>query len=130
MEWWVALPPHVRPAANRGFGWLGGCPLADPGLDPRGSGTILVVEDEPGVRAMLVRVLADAGYTPVVAEHGAAALDVLRTANEPSRVRLVISSGQADHGRRDTRRADCGGMAGITAARGVGPPGRAREPRE
>jgi response regulator RpfG family c-di-GMP phosphodiesterase len=74
MEWWVALPPHVRPAANRGFGWLGGCPLADPGLDPRGSGTILVVEDEPGVRAMLVRVL-----------------DVLRTANEPSRVRLVIS---------------------------------------
>jgi response regulator RpfG family c-di-GMP phosphodiesterase len=91
MEWWVALPPHVRPAANRGFGWLGGCPLADPGLDPRGSGTILVVEDEPSVRAMLVRVLADAGYTPVVAEHGAAALDVLRTANEPSRVRLVIS---------------------------------------
>jgi two-component system cell cycle sensor histidine kinase/response regulator CckA len=56
---------------------------------PRGAGTILVVEDEPSVRAIMVRVLSEAGYAPLVAEHGAAALEVLRSAD--GGVRLVIA---------------------------------------
>jgi signal transduction histidine kinase/CheY-like chemotaxis protein len=42
--------------------------------DPRGSETILVVEDEPQVRALACDVLIEHGYTVLVAENGAAAL--------------------------------------------------------
>ena len=49
-----------------------------------------MVEDEPIVRAIMVRVLSEAGYAPLVAEHGAAALDVLRSPNGGA-VRLVIA---------------------------------------
>jgi PAS domain S-box-containing protein len=56
---------------------------------PQGEGTILVVEDEGSVRAMMVRALTEAGYTTLLAEHGAAALETLETRN--GAVRLVIA---------------------------------------
>jgi PAS domain S-box-containing protein len=56
-------PPPVAPAA---------APL------PRGTETILVVEDEPAVRMFAVRVLRDLGYTLLEAGNGVEALGVAR----------------------------------------------------
>ena len=42
--------------------------------DPR----VLVVDDDEGIRDLVAVVLADQGYEVSVAEHGAAALDLLR----------------------------------------------------
>jgi CheY-like chemotaxis protein len=50
-------------------------PLADP--PPRGSGTILVVDDEPAVRGSVRQVLADSGYRVLEAGDGRAALGLL-----------------------------------------------------
>lgn len=44
---------------------------------PRGHETIMVVEDEPSVRAVVVQLLKNLGYTVVEAEDGAEALDRL-----------------------------------------------------
>jgi PAS domain S-box-containing protein len=44
---------------------------------PRGHETILVVEDEPSVRAVVVRLLKNLGYTVIEAEDGIEALDRL-----------------------------------------------------
>jgi len=46
---------------------------------PRGSETILIVEDDAMVRELAVRQLCDLGYTVLEAETGARALDVLRS---------------------------------------------------
>jgi PAS domain S-box-containing protein len=43
-----------------------------------GSETLLVVEDEDTVRALTLRVLADAGYAVVAARHGEEALELIR----------------------------------------------------
>ncbi len=43
-----------------------------------GTETLLVVEDEDTVRALTLRVLADAGYAVVAARHGAEALELVR----------------------------------------------------
>lgn len=59
----------------------GSAPVADP-LDP-----ILVVDDEPAVRALFVRALRAAGYQTLEAADGQAALEVL----EQRRVALVLS---------------------------------------
>ena len=48
----------------------------DSGLDMRGSGTLLVVEDEEPVRALLGRILGAAGYTVLAAATGEQALDL------------------------------------------------------
>jgi len=50
---------------------------APPG-PPRGHETILVVEDEPQLRDLTRQFLETRGYTVLVAEHGAAAIDVAR----------------------------------------------------
>jgi CheY-like chemotaxis protein len=42
-----------------------------------GTGTILVVEDEPAVRALVTRVLEADGFQVLAAEHGQAALELL-----------------------------------------------------
>ena len=43
---------------------------------PRGSETVLVVEDEPGVRAVILRTLQEQGYTVLEARHGIEALQI------------------------------------------------------
>lgn len=47
------------------------------GAEPAGTGTVLVVEDEPGVRTLLVRVLRTAGYQVLEAQDAANARRVL-----------------------------------------------------
>jgi CheY-like chemotaxis protein len=49
---------------------------SDSSGDTRGTGTLLVVEDEEPVRALLCRVLAAAGYTVLAAATGEQALDL------------------------------------------------------
>jgi CheY-like chemotaxis protein len=69
----------------------GGAPPSKPSSMPKpaeGSGdvplatdkaTILVVDDDEGVRGVFEDVLTDAGYAVIVAEHGTQALKLLRT---------------------------------------------------
>ena len=40
---------------------------------------MLVLDDEPSIRDFLGRVLTREGYRPVIAQTGAAALDIVRT---------------------------------------------------
>jgi signal transduction histidine kinase/CheY-like chemotaxis protein len=47
------------------------------GTVPRGSGRVLIVEDEPGVRDILAAILNDLGYSVLTARDGAAALRAL-----------------------------------------------------
>ncbi|HEY0712465.1 MAG TPA: response regulator [Polyangia bacterium] len=54
---------------------------AGPG-NPHVCGGVLIVDDDEGIRAALSQALADEGYPVLAAEHGAEALDVLRT-SEP-----------------------------------------------
>jgi signal transduction histidine kinase/ActR/RegA family two-component response regulator len=54
----------------------------------RGSGTILVVDDEDVVRKIAKNALEQAGYTVLLAESGQAAIDLLKTAGE--QVSLVL----------------------------------------
>ena len=55
----------------------------------RGTETVLVVEDEPAVRALAKVVLERQGYTVLVAENGAAALDVATRDPRPIHVLLT-----------------------------------------
>jgi two-component system, cell cycle sensor histidine kinase and response regulator CckA len=56
--------------------------------DLQGVGTVLVADDEEGVRALVANVLQDAGYTVEMATDGAHAVEQLRRLG--SRVRLVL----------------------------------------
>jgi signal transduction histidine kinase len=49
------------------------------GVPRKGTETILLVEDEEGVRRLLKHILSKQGYTVLEAGHGAAALDILKT---------------------------------------------------
>ncbi len=53
-------------------------PVATPAPPPRGRETILVVEDEAGVRALVIKLLQDLGYRLLQAQSGPHALDVWR----------------------------------------------------
>ncbi len=57
--------------------------------DYRGSESILVVEDEEGVRAFVSRALRELGYHVLEARHGEDAIDVLRGRDEP--VHLLVT---------------------------------------
>jgi two-component system, cell cycle sensor histidine kinase and response regulator CckA len=57
-------------------------------LDSEGAGTILVVDDEEGVRSLAATVLNDAGYTVELAADGGEALERLREMGD--QVRLVL----------------------------------------
>lgn len=65
--------------------------MTHPGLSSTGSRapTILIVDDEDIVRALVARALREAGYRVVQAQHGAAALAVLESGRET--VHLVIT---------------------------------------
>jgi two-component system, cell cycle sensor histidine kinase and response regulator CckA len=58
-------------------------------LSYRGSATVLVAEDEPHVRAQVVRILAGAGYKVVEAENGLAAIEQFRAASHEIDVVLL-----------------------------------------
>ncbi len=80
---WDIYLPQASPV-------LGGGPDHQPGLAPeRGSGTILVVDDEPMLRALARRTLEIYGYTVLEAEHGEAA--ILQMALAGTSVALVVA---------------------------------------
>jgi two-component system, cell cycle sensor histidine kinase and response regulator CckA len=56
---------------------------------PRGTETIIVADDEDGVRTWIARVLRDCGYTVLEARHGAEALRLY--AENAATVRLVLT---------------------------------------
>jgi two-component system, cell cycle sensor histidine kinase and response regulator CckA len=79
----VLLPvPRERRAPDRVSGHF----LVEPGL--QGVGTILVADDEEGIRALVSNVLGDAGYTVELAEDGQQAVERLRDLGDD--VRLIL----------------------------------------
>jgi len=76
----VFLPLHDEPVERR--------PPPAPARDLRGVETILVADDEPGIRDLLKQSLSELGYTVHAADNGAEA--VARFARNPSSVDLVI----------------------------------------
>lgn len=56
---------------------------------PRGSGTILLVEDDPAVRGLAREVLREQGYTVLTAANGEEALQVVET--HPGRIDLLMT---------------------------------------
>jgi PAS domain S-box-containing protein len=56
--------------------------------DVQGIGTILVADDEEGVRSLVTSILGEAGYTVELAQDGAEAIERLRELGE--RVRLIL----------------------------------------
>lgn len=76
---------------------------------PRQHGTVLIVEDEPSVREVVVTALADLGFSPLAAADGLAGLKILRAA---PKIDLLIAD------------IDLPGMNGVemvTAARSLRP---------
>jgi PAS domain S-box-containing protein len=47
--------------------------------DPRGAGTILVVDDDPAIRSLVVSILKRNGYSVLTAENGQAGVDLFRS---------------------------------------------------
>jgi CheY-like chemotaxis protein len=94
-----ALPGETAPAAGPAAG--------------QGRETVLVVEDEPTVRAITVRTLQEHGYQVLEAEDGAAALEVLE--REGDRVAAVVSDVVMPRmgGRELAARMAAAGRAGV-----------------
>jgi signal transduction histidine kinase/CheY-like chemotaxis protein len=62
---WLPVAQNVSPSAS----------VDEPQVHYRGTGTILVVDDEEMLRSMTKAMLEDAGYTVLLAENGPVALD-------------------------------------------------------
>lgn len=58
--------------------------------------TVLVVDDDPGIRLMLSEVLTLEGYAVQTAVHGGLALDILRTSTEGMVVLLGLAMPEVD----------------------------------
>src|SRR5579885_237519 len=89
----LIAPPRLKRLA-RPMGRPSTSPFADRGksaaaTDLTGEGTILLVEDEQGLRALNARGLASRGYTVLEAGNGVEAIDVLEKSE--GRVDLVVS---------------------------------------
>lgn len=86
-------PPVAAASADAGAGGT------EPGRRT-GPARVLVLDDEPAIREFLARVLRRAGYEPLVAADGAAALDVVR-GDPPDAIlcdhRMAGMSGTAFH---------------------------------
>ncbi|HWQ52351.1 MAG TPA: PAS domain S-box protein [Bryobacteraceae bacterium] len=67
---------------------VGKVPAAVP-LASRGAETVLVVEDETGVRALIRAILESSGYTVLDAQRGADAVEILRSRTSP--VNLMVT---------------------------------------
>ena len=52
--------------------------------------TVLIVDDDDGIRESLADVLGDLGYDVVTAPHGKAAIDLLRTGTKPGVILLDL----------------------------------------
>jgi two-component system cell cycle sensor histidine kinase/response regulator CckA len=78
-------PAGATPHAPRPSGAHTGVP------SPTRRGTALVVEDEPSVREMVARVLADQGYDVIQASNGAEALDLVDRLSLDGVLRLVVT---------------------------------------
>jgi PAS domain S-box-containing protein len=79
----IYLPRVGRPAAAEET------PPAVVAALPRGTETVLVVEDEPGVRAVILRTLRDLGYTVLEARHG---LEALHLGSQPlAKIHLLLT---------------------------------------
>lgn len=61
----------------------------DPGMDSRGKGTILVVDDEELIRETLTEILKNAGYQILTGENGVEALEVYKKHRD--KIDLIIS---------------------------------------
>jgi two-component system cell cycle sensor histidine kinase/response regulator CckA len=62
---------------------------SDPAPMPRGNETVLLVEDQPVLRALTARVLRDLGYQVVEAAHGAQAIEIATAQAQP--VQLLLT---------------------------------------
>ncbi|HYA05805.1 MAG TPA: response regulator, partial [Xanthobacteraceae bacterium] len=90
----IFLPRHVAGAEELADETVGEAAAADAGkraanADLTGEGTILLVEDEEGLRQLNARGLSSRGYTVLEAGNGVEAIDVLEKSNR--RVDLVVS---------------------------------------
>ncbi len=90
----VAAPPTVPAAQPESSAPVGAIAAAErtrraASADLTGQGTILLVEDEEGLRALNARGLASRGYTVLQASNGVEAIDVLEKSDRP--VDLVVS---------------------------------------
>ena len=72
-----------------GAAMLAAAPAAVAAPPPRGRETIMVVEDEAGVRALVLKLLQDLGYRVLQAQSGPHALDVWR--QQGDEVQLLIT---------------------------------------
>ncbi|HEX8826537.1 MAG TPA: ATP-binding protein, partial [Xanthobacteraceae bacterium] len=90
-----AASTRESPVAPAAASVIAGAPDADgkardaPGADLTGQGTILLVEDEEGLRALNARGLVSRGYTVLQAGNGLEAIEVLE--KSAGRVDLVVS---------------------------------------
>ena len=83
--------PHASAAAMKAQGASAPRPSgAHPSAAVR-RGTALVVEDEPSVRDMVARVLADQGYEVLQAANGAEALELVDRLGQDGALRLVVT---------------------------------------
>ena len=85
----LADKPHVESPAIAGALAAAGEVAQLAGGDLTGRGTILLVEDEEGLRALNARGLASRGYTVLQAANGVEAMDLLR--ENDGKVDLVVS---------------------------------------
>jgi PAS domain S-box-containing protein len=94
----LELPHHDGPAATE---------EAVPALraEPGQGETVLVVDDEPAVRMLIVEVLEDNGYRPLEAVDGQSALDILQS---PRPIDLLITDVGLPGGMNGRQLADLG----------------------
>jgi DNA-binding response OmpR family regulator len=64
-------------------------PRSGPAGDWSGGGTVLVIDDEPSIRAVAVKMLARLGFRAIEAPDGAAALEIVRNSTAPLTAALL-----------------------------------------